>query len=94
MQNENLEKKFEDLKESEPRNAAEIAYVIAVIAMRNKDNKKATKYGKESIRLFDSLNPQTLEECAAVNTVINNVALPELIHSDVVRDRLKPLQLT
>jgi hypothetical protein len=93
MQLENLENKFEEIRESEPRNAAEIAYVIAMIAKRKGDNKKATKFGKESVKLFDQLNLQTLDECAAVNTVINGVALPELIHSDVVRSRLLPLEV-
>jgi hypothetical protein len=93
MQLENPENKFEKIKKTEPRNAAEIAYVIAMIAKNKGDSKKAIRYGKESIQLFDQLDPKTLDECAAVNTVINGIALPDLIHSDVVRDRLSPLEI-
>lgn len=93
MKVKNIEKRFEETKEDDPRNAAEIAYVIAMIAKGKGDKEKAIKYGKESIDLFDKLNPQTMEECAAINTDINGIALPELIHSGVVRERLKPLEL-
>ena len=93
MKIENIEKEYEKLREDDPRSAAEIAYVIAKTAKDDGDNEKAIKFGKESIRIFDELDVQTMEQCAAKYVTVNGIALPELIHSDVVRDRLRPLPL-
>ena len=89
----NIEDVYEKMKMSDPRKAAEIAYVIAMKAKAEDKSDKATKFGRESVRLFDELNVQTMEECAAFYTVINGISLPDLIHSDVVKNRLLPLEL-
>jgi hypothetical protein len=57
------------------------------------NNDEAVRYGREAIALFDKCRMKTMEECAARNVVIEGVALPDLIHQDVVRDRLQPLKL-
>ena len=88
-----IENIFEDMRISDPRRAAELAYIVAMTAKANGDNDKAIKFGKMSVKIFDELNVQTMEECAARYTVVNGIALPDLIHSDVVRDRLSPLKL-
>ncbi len=93
MQIENIEQEFGKMKTEDPRKAAELAYVIAKAAKDTGDNEKAARYGKESIALFNALNVQTMEECAAKYITVNDIALPDLIHSDVVRDRLKPIEV-
>lgn len=89
----NIEDVYEKMKVSDPRKAAEIAYVIAMKAKAEGDNDKAAKFGRESVRIFDELNVQTMEECASYYTVVNGISLPDLIHSDVVKNRLLPLEL-
>jgi len=89
----NLENHYEETKEKDPRKAAELAYVIAMLAKKEGENEKAVRYGRESITLFDSLNVQTMDECTTRYVTVNGISLPDYIHSDVVRDRLSPLQL-
>jgi len=88
-----IEKRFNKIKATDLKRATEIAYVIAMNAKKVKNNSKAIEFGRECIRLLDSVNPQTMDECAPVFTIINGVALPEFLHQDVVRDRLSPLEL-
>lgn len=90
---ENIEDVYEKMKVSDPRKAAEIAYVIAMKAKAKGDNEKAIRFGKESVRILDELNVQTMEECATFYVVLNGIGLPEFIHSDMIRDRMKPLTL-
>ena len=93
MTNVELEKNLAELREVNPRKAAEIAYVLARIHLKDGDTDKAERFGRESIRLFDQCEMKTLEDCAARFVTLAGIALPELIHQAVVRDRLKPLKL-
>jgi nucleoside-diphosphate kinase len=93
MQYAHLEQTLNLLREVDPRNAAEYAYVLAILHKRAGNNEKAIHFGREAIALFDKCRMETLEDCAARHVVIEGVALPDLIHQDVVRDRLKPLKL-
>ena len=93
MTTQNLEKKFLELKETEPRKAAEVAYALARLYLNESKNEKAIFYGRESIRLFDDCKTDTMEDCAARYVTLEGIALPSIIHQDVVRDRLKPLKL-
>lgn len=93
MQCTSVEQTFNLLREVEPRNAAEYAYVLAQLHKRAGNNDEAIRFGREAIALFDKCRMESLEECAARNVVIEGVALPDLIHQDVVRDRLQPLKL-
>ena len=93
MKIQNIEKEFDKMKDGDARRAAELAYVIAKIAKNNGDIKKATQFGKESVKIFDELNVQTLEECTAKYVTVNGIALPDIIHSDVIRNRLKPIEV-
>ena len=88
-----LEQTLEGMKENDPRTAAEYAYALAQLNKRAGKNEQAVRFGRESIALLDKCRMETMEECAARNTVIEGVALPDLIHQDVVRDRLKPLEI-
>jgi hypothetical protein len=93
MQYAHLEQTLNLLREVDPRNASEYAYVLAMLHKRAGNNEKAIHFGREAIALFDKCRMETLEDCAARHVVIEGVALPDLIHQDVVRDRLKPLKL-
>lgn len=88
-----LVKEFEKVRESNRRKAAEMAYVLAKLHLDAGELEKAAEYGRESIRLFDQCRMETLEDCAAQLVTLSGVALPSLIHQDVVRDRLKALRI-
>lgn len=93
MQYAALEQTLNSLREVDPRNAAEYAYVLAQLHKRAGDDEQAIRFVREAIALFDKCRMESMEECAARNVVIEGVALPDLIHQDVVRDRLQPLKL-
>ncbi len=86
-----LEKRFLKEYEIDKRNAAEYAYAIAVIAKKQGNKEKAKEYAEKSIEIFKETNIQTLEEAAAINNVIDNVVIPELVHEDVVLFNFKEL---
>jgi hypothetical protein len=88
-----LEKQLDDLRESNPRKAAEVAYVLARLHLNSGDTERATNYGRESIWLFDQCRMETMEDCASQFVTLAGVALPSLIHQNVVRDRLRSLTL-
>ena len=79
--------------EEDPRNAAEHAYALAALYHRDGDKEQALHFGRECILLFGRCEMQTLEDCAARNNVIEGIAIPSIIHEEVVRDRLRPLIL-
>jgi len=91
MYEPDLEGTYKRLKATDPRRAAEVAYVIAVISKRQGDFARAKQFAKESIQLFESVNIQTLEEAAARYLELNGVFLPHYIHENVVRDIFKDL---
>lgn len=93
MEIKNIEQEFQNFKSTDPRKAAELAYVIAMIAKKDGGNKKAAEYGKESVGILNELNVQSYEDCATQYATVNGIALPELIHADVVRDRLSTIKL-
>lgn len=86
-----IEARFEAIVGVDPREAAELAYVIATLKRREGDREGAAQYARRAIDLFKSVPTDTLEDCAARNTVIDGIALPDLIHEDVVRERFKDI---
>lgn len=93
MNHSSLQQKFNSLKGVDPRNAAEHAYALAMLSKHDGNNDQAVKFGNEAIALFNKCNMDTMENCASRNTTIEGVVIPDLIHQDVVRDRLQPLVL-
>lgn len=93
MQYTVLEQTLNSLREVDPRNAAEYAYVLAQLHKRAGGDEQAIHFGREAIALLNKCRMDSMEECAAHNMVIEGVVLPDLIHQDVVRDRLQPLKL-
>lgn len=94
MINEELEQKLAELRGDKPREAAEYAYALAQIARGQGDNESARTFGKDAIALFDANPMDTLEQCAAINVTLGGIAIPSIIHQDVVRDRLQGVDLT
>ena len=88
-----LEQTLDFLRDVDPRDAAEYAYVLAMLHRRAGDDKQAIRFGKESIALLNGCQMETMDDCAARNVVIEGIAIPDLIHQDVIRDRLQPLVL-
>ncbi len=88
-----LRKKIVFLSKNNPRDAAEHSYALAMLYKRDGNYHQAIHFGKKSITLFNKCRMETLEECAAINVVINGIAIPDLIHQEVVRNRLQPFQL-
>lgn len=91
MRTEDLEKKYRTLLTSNPREAAEVAYVLAVLFWRSKENARARAFAQESVRLFEQLNVRTFEDAAARFVTLEGVALPSYIHEGVVKQRLASL---
>ena len=88
-----LKQTLESLQNTDVRNAAEYAYVLAALHHRDGDMEEARHFGREAIALFGRCQMQTMEDCAARNVVIEGIALPSIMHEDVVRNRLQPLVL-
>ena len=88
-----LLERFYALKRDNPREAAEIAYVIASKFKDDGEPAKAAQFGRVAIQLLDGCEMETLEQCAAINTVVEGVSLPSYFHQEVVRDRLRGLDL-
>ena len=79
-----LEKRFSEIETENPREAAEVAFAIAVY-YRTKDAGKANRFAEKSIELFEQCGTDTMEKCSAMNVSIGGIAIPDLIHDDVVR---------
>ncbi|MCK4351808.1 hypothetical protein KAW65_00180 [candidate division WOR-3 bacterium] len=93
IENRDLEEVFKELKGTDKRKAAEVAYVLAILKKEQGDIEKARSYGEESINLFKQVNVQSFEDAAARYVVLKGVALPSYIHENVVRDRLSKLRI-
>ena len=88
-----VEERLAALRGSNPREAAEFAYVLAMLHKRAGNDQEAARFGKETISLFDQCEMESMEQCAAINVVVEGIALPSLIHQQVVRNRLDPIEL-
>lgn len=93
MSLEELTKMLNTYKSKDPRKAAEIAYVLARLYLEKQNNKKAIYFGQLCIKLFDGCTMETMEDCAARFVTLHGIALPSIIHQEVVRDRLRPLNI-
>ncbi|MDD5110654.1 MAG: hypothetical protein PHI63_05600 [Patescibacteria group bacterium] len=88
-----IERELEARRDSDPRDAAEYAYALARMHQEDGDPESATRFGRDAIALFGQCDTSTMEACSARNVQIGRICIPDLIHEDVVRDRLKPLEL-
>ena len=74
-------------RDSQKRRAEEF-YAAAITSQRQRDVGRARAYAKEAIGLYEQLNIQTLEEAAPTRMRVNGVELPDIMHQDVVKQRL------
>ena len=89
----NIEEILNSLRDADPRNAAEYAYVLAVLYKQDGKNEQAIRFGRESISLLNKCPMETLEDCCSRNDVIVGIGMPSYFHKDIVRNNLKPLEL-
>lgn len=86
-----LELVFGQTTQSDPKRAAEMAYALAILAAKSSNHERAQQFGTAAVSLFLATEQATLESAAAVHTVIAGIAIPDIIHADVVRNRLETL---
>jgi hypothetical protein len=90
---EELQVRFNREVETDTRAAAETAYALA-FRYRNEDvggNRRfdvARIWATRAIELLDSLPSGRLDQVASTRSSVGGIALPELLHSGVVRQRL------
>src|SRR3989344_6501308 len=79
-------------QESERRNSlkkiAEERYAAAITLKRKGDFSAARNRAINAVRLYEELNIQTLEDAAPTRMRVNGIELPDIMHQDVVRERL------
>jgi hypothetical protein len=79
------------------RAAAETAYALACryrteyVSTSRPQVEVAKEWAQRSIELLDSLPSETVEQVVSTRQSVGGVPLPDLLHSDVVRDRLADL---
>jgi len=84
---------FKSKEEEFPREAAELAYVLARLYREAGKPELAEKYAGKSVSLFEALGVNTLEDAASRYTVVADVCLPSYIHQDVVRHAFPEFRL-
>lgn len=75
------------------RKRAETLFTLAVLNARHGYKRVARGYAEECILLLRRIGTETYEECATSDICCQGVVLPEFLHEDVVRARLKPFQV-
>lgn len=95
-----LEAAFEQEVSANRRAAAETAYALAwryrteYVRTDRPQVEVAKEWAQRSIELFETLPSDTLEQVASTRQAVGGVPLPDLLHADVVRDRLADLLQT
>jgi hypothetical protein len=70
------------------RDAAELAYAIAVRLQAAGRVRDASKYGRMCLKLYEELPTDTIDQCIPTQMKVAGISLPDLLHEDVVRSRL------
>jgi hypothetical protein len=70
------------------REAAELAYAIAVRLQAEGRVRAASEYGRTCLALYDELPTDTIGQCTPTQMNVAGVSLPNYLHEDVVRSRL------
>lgn len=84
---------FASLNGRDNRMAAEIAYVLAVKAHRNKEADESRIWAKECVRIFTEIDPtiKTMEDSANKLHIVDGVVLPGLMHLAIVKERFQEM---
>lgn len=70
------------------REAAELAYAIAVRLQAEGRIREAGKFARKCLALCSDLPTSTIEQCTPTQMEVGGVSMPDLLHDDVVRSRL------
>jgi hypothetical protein len=89
-----LEQKLVDLKDTDLREAAEHAYALAMLYKQKGNTAKAILYGRDAIALFDRCKLRTQWDSMRRHETIEGITIPEYVGKSVVRDQLKPIDLS
>lgn len=66
------------------KNAAELAYALAIFSKRVSDYKFMDFYAKKSIEIYKVLNVQNIEDACPIHRRIHDIPIPDLMHEQVV----------
>jgi len=77
------------MEEKNWRRAAEHAYALAVLYKNAGNNVFAAAYGNQTISLLELCPSDTYQDCAETDRIIEGVCTPDLMHTEVARDRLQ-----
>lgn len=95
-----LEAAFDREVRSNKRAAAETAYALAYryrteyVPAGRPQVELAREWAQRSIELLDSLPSDSVEQVVSTRQSVGGVPLPDLLHADVLRDRLADLLRT
>ncbi len=78
----------QELARGHMREAAELAFAIAVRTQAEGRVRDAAEYGRRCLTLLESLPSRTIEDVTSTRMKAGGVHMPELLHEDVVRARL------
>lgn len=84
-----IESTYQQLKEADPRRAAEYAYALAMTNMHKGEVKKARQFGHECLAILSQVRTETFDDCTPLETFIGDVSIPDIFHEGVVKDRLQ-----
>lgn len=82
---------------NDKRAAAETAYALACryrseyVECQERQLDVARKWALRSTELLDALPSETVDQVASTRMCVGGVGLPDLLHGDVVRERLSDL---
>lgn len=87
METEQRRETREPLRE-ELKEQAEQLYAKAMLCAQEGNTAPARYYGREAIRLYQQYGVETLEDACPTQMQVLGVNLPDIMHQDVVRERL------
>src|SRR4051794_3854144 len=75
------------------RQAAEVAYVAAILYQEIGESEQSEYYAQKSVLLFERAGVTTIEDAYSRYNILAGVTIPALIHEDVVRARFPKFHL-
>ncbi|HIJ10998.1 TPA: hypothetical protein HA278_02980 [Candidatus Woesearchaeota archaeon] len=72
----------------EDKAIAEDFYAAAMHEMRHGSRTRAKEIGRIAVAAYELYNPQTLDDAAPTRQIVKGINLPDIMHQDVVRQRL------
>lgn len=84
-----LERRFKEIEENDKREAAEVAFAIASNYHKKNDKKKTRKWALKSKDLLKKCRLNTYRQCICRHYIIGGILMPTLIHTGVVKFRMK-----